>query len=170
MTNRHSSAKERWAALLSVIFLAFGLCTFWFARAVLHAQGDAVLICLLLMPVVVYMIFSGRMTEIRAGGFEASFAELRTELDDVRFVLSMLLGPFEQQHLINLARGDTQGYVGFPSLRAELRKLRDLRLIEGYGIGTMEDGRQFDLHAIMKLTDLGKRCVERLNELKESNA
>jgi hypothetical protein len=146
------------------VFLALGLLTFWFARAKLHVQGDVALVCLLFIPITVYMIFSGRLTEIRAGGFEATFAKLRNELDDVRFVLSMLLGPNEQQHLLNLARGEAKEYVGCPSLRSELRKLRDLRLIEGYGIGSIEDGRKVNVEKIIKLTDLGKRCIERLRE------
>ena len=159
--------REIWPIFLSIMFLALGLLILWFGRAELHLQGDATLVCLLFIPIVVYTIFSGRLTEIRAGGFEATFKQLRNELDDVRFVLSMLLGPHEQAHLLNLATGQTKDYEGCPSLRSELRKLRDLRLIEGFGIGSMEDGRRFDLQKIMKLTDLGKRCIERLREFKE---
>lgn len=158
---RQSFTQEIWAATLSIAFLGPGLLTFWLAKVVVHADGGVALDILVFIPIVVYLVCSGRLTEIRAGAFEASFAELRDELDDVRFVLSMLLGPAEQKHLVNLASGDTKDYVGRASLKTELRKLRDLRLTAGVGIGRIPDGRQFDLKEIVTLTDLGKRCIER---------
>ena len=53
----------------------------------------------------------------------------KQELADIRFVLTLLLAPTELQHLKNLKGGQTKGYPGGGAMRAELRKLRTLGLI-----------------------------------------
>ncbi len=79
----------------------------------------------------------GRLTHVKLGSWlEVELQKLqrdqqiqRSELEDVRLVLTLLLQRSELQHLRNLAEGKTQDYVGNHELRAQLRKLRTLGLI-----------------------------------------
>ncbi len=60
---------------------------------------------------------------------EADQKKQRVELDDVRFVLTLLLQQNELEHLKNLENGKTQ-YQGNEAVCAELRKLRLCRTAE----------------------------------------
>ena len=58
----------------SLMFVMLGLLFVWLAKRYLKLDGDAVLVALLVLPAVIYMIFSGRLSELKAGGLEAKFA------------------------------------------------------------------------------------------------
>lgn len=81
---RQLQPRELKAILFSVLFLALGILVAWLARQYLRLEGDAIFITILIAPVLVYLIFSGRLTELRApGGLEAKFvgvAEQSVEL------------------------------------------------------------------------------------------
>ena len=75
------------------------------------------------------------------------------------------LSEAQKRHLSNLARGRTAGYEGRGSLRSELRQLVGIGLVEklpGRHIGDLETGTIHNLSDIVKLTDAGRRCVERM--------
>lgn len=168
LMSKQSFIKEAQAIGLSVLFLALGLFTVWFIKTALGIQGDAVFVSLCLVPILAYLIISGRLSEFRAGGLEAKFNKLEDQLDDVRFVLTVLLQRSERNHLYNLVKGEI-GYEGRRSLVAELRKLRTLGLIEsipGRHIGDMEKGK-FDLKNFVRLTERGKRYVELLPDYQQ---
>lgn len=75
--NRQSVPKEAAAVLISILFLALGFLAIWLTSSVLKIEGDAVFVSLLLIPILVYVIFSGRLSEIRApGGLEAKFVDV----------------------------------------------------------------------------------------------
>ena len=89
----------------------------------------------------------------------------KQELDDIRFVLTLLLAPTELQHLKNLKGGQTKGYARGGAVRAELRKLRTLGLINSLDarrIAELEDGKSLDLANLVLLTDRGKQYLDRL--------
>jgi hypothetical protein len=91
-------------------------------------------------------------------------ADLPQRLDDLDRVLNLLLRPAEREHLRNLEKGDTEGYVGRHSLRAELRNLRALGLLEtspARTIGEMTDQRRFDLKDFATLTHIGREYLKR---------
>lgn len=72
--------RERRAIIFSSLFLILGLFVVWFTTMVLKVEGDAVLVSLLLAPVLVYVILSGRIKELRApGGLAITFAATATE-------------------------------------------------------------------------------------------
>lgn len=74
--SKQPARKEITAILISVLFLVLGFLTIWIARAVMDVEGDAVFVSLLFVPILVYVIFSGRLKEIRApGGLEAKFSD-----------------------------------------------------------------------------------------------
>jgi CBS domain-containing protein len=75
--------KEIRAILISILFLALGFLAIWFSRQVLGVEGEALFIFLLLAPILAYAIFSGRLTELKAGGMEAKFSDIGTQAVDV---------------------------------------------------------------------------------------
>ena len=71
--NRMPLQKDWPAMLVAILFVAAGLGATWIAKDVAGIEGDAVLVALLLTPIVAYAIFSGRLSELKAGGLEAKF-------------------------------------------------------------------------------------------------
>ena len=66
--------KERNAIIISIIFLVGGLGILWFIDTMLGIEGEAVPVFMLLMPVLIYMIMSGKIKELKGpGGLEAVF-------------------------------------------------------------------------------------------------
>lgn len=60
--------------IAAFVFLAAAATTVWFSTRVLEIRDTGVLIALLLVPVVVYLVVSGRIGELRVpGGLEAKF-------------------------------------------------------------------------------------------------
>lgn len=75
--NKLSLTQETTAILVAILFLGLGLLAVWITRAVLDIEGDAVFVSVLLIPIVIWVIFSGRLKEIRApGGLEAKFTDV----------------------------------------------------------------------------------------------
>ena len=118
-----------------------------------------------------------RLTHLKFGGLELDWLERlqqdqqkqRDELDDVRFVLTLLLQPSELEHLRNLEKGTTQ-YQGNEAVCAELRKLRTLGLIRNRRDRTISEisgKRTLDLKDFVELTERGRHYLERLGEYKE---
>ena len=115
-----------------------------------------------------------RVKNFKLLGLEVELERLREdqrrqkdELDDVRMVLTLLLQEHEIGHLRNLYRGETGGYRGCGPVRSELRKLRDLRLIQmkdGRNISELWDGREMDLRELVEVTSLGRKALERLDD------
>lgn len=67
------------ATLGAVIFLAIGVGVAWFAKDEVGISGDAVLITVLLLPAVVYLAISGRLSEVSLpGGGGAKFRAAAT--------------------------------------------------------------------------------------------
>lgn len=112
-----------------------------------------------------------RLAKVKLGGVEFELKELskkqqqqEASLDDIRFVLTLLLPLTERKHLENLWAGFTQNYQGNNTVRTELRKLRTLQLIENMRpIQEIKDGTVIDLKDFVRLTDAGRRYLERIN-------
>jgi hypothetical protein len=121
--------------------------------------------CLLFL---IYPAVLGRLHSIEGAGIKIELLEERQkqqqlQLDEFALILPILLPAFERKHLLNLASGDTKGYVGNDTLRLELRRLRSVGLIRNTKpIGYISDGREVDLADFVQLTDLGRRWVPRL--------
>ena len=121
--------------------------------------------------------FLNRLTHLKVGNVELELEKLqqdqqlqRHELDDVRFVLTLLLKQSEVQHLKNLENHDTQGYEGNKNLQNELRNLRTLGLIQSRKdrtISELKDKFRFDLNDFVQLTARGTHYLDRLGEYKE---
>ena len=70
------SSKEFRAFVVSIIFLILGFFTILTFRGLLKLQQDAVLVAILLVPVLIYLILSGKLLEINAGGVSAKFNDV----------------------------------------------------------------------------------------------
>jgi hypothetical protein len=109
------------------------------------------------------------------------FASMKVELAEIRaqqmdqgakleilgLLLPLVITDAERKHLKNLYREKTANYKGNTNLRAELRRLRYLTLIENPGgpIGSITDGKTFDLKDVIQLTPLGRLWAQRIEEL-----
>jgi len=115
-----------------------------------------------------------RLTHFKLGGLEFELQQIqqdqktqRKDLDDVRFILTLVLQDNEKQHLKNLSSGNTENYVGNHVLRTELRRLRKLGLLadrEHHGISEIKDGQRIDLQSVVCLTERGRRYLEDIRE------
>lgn len=70
--------REIGTILLTLSLVGGGLAVLWFAKSVAGLEGEAILVALLIIPLVVYAVASGRLEEIRGGGIEARFARVAT--------------------------------------------------------------------------------------------
>ncbi len=68
--------KEATAIILSIFFVALGFCIIWFSQSYLELEGEALFIFLFLIPILAYAVFSGRLSELKAGGLEAKFVDI----------------------------------------------------------------------------------------------
>jgi hypothetical protein len=88
----------------------------------------------------------------------------RRELDDIRFVLRMLVTDNERKHLENLAAGRTSYRLSI-NLPAELRRLRGVDLIRSKrGVSELPPNETFDLSNFVELTERGRDYLERSAE------
>jgi signal-transduction protein with cAMP-binding, CBS, and nucleotidyltransferase domain len=72
--------KELRAIGTAVLFLILGFFVLWLAKSIVHVEGDAVFISLLLIPILMYVIISGKLEELKGpGGLEAKFARAANE-------------------------------------------------------------------------------------------
>jgi len=62
--------------LFSLFFLAMGFIIVWFSKKYIPLDNNAVYIFLFLAPAIFYLLFSGRIIELKGGGFEARFKSI----------------------------------------------------------------------------------------------
>jgi hypothetical protein len=89
----------------------------------------------------------------------------RHELDEIRFVLHMLVTENERRHLQNLDAGRTSEYRFSIGLPAELRRLRGIDLVKSKrGVFELPTKETFDLNDFVELTDRGRDYLRRSAE------
>jgi hypothetical protein len=72
-------AWELYCVVVSLVFLAAGICAVWFVQGVLDLEGDAMLVALLVAPVVLYLTLSGRVREFAAGSLSVKLNAVSRE-------------------------------------------------------------------------------------------
>jgi hypothetical protein len=71
---RWRKARDLQAVLGAVVFIVLGVGVVWFVKDHVGIKGDAVLICVLLLPALLYLAISGRLSEVSGpGGVGAKF-------------------------------------------------------------------------------------------------
>jgi CBS domain-containing protein len=104
--------KETKAILIAILFLGLGFLVLWLTKSIMSIEGDAVFISLLLIPILVYVIISGKLEELKGpGGLEAKFAKAANEsisaatekvelsVEEMQIVLKEGLGILEKKRL-----------------------------------------------------------------------
>ncbi len=150
-------------------------------------QIDATVITLIVLSAIsiVFLLrpdsFS-RLKLLEMAGFKLELLEKVREkqemqqvrLDDIRWILPLLLPETERNHLFNLERGQTKEYIGRGALRAELRRLRSIGLIEmvhpARHIGQLQGGGKFNLADYVRLTKRGRQWVTQIQEIEKAEA
>jgi len=74
--NKRFASKEITAIVLSLFFMVVGFGLIWFSKVYLQIEGETLFIFLFLIPILAYAIFSGRLSEFKAGGIEAKFVDV----------------------------------------------------------------------------------------------
>jgi len=78
-TNQQDN-KDKKALTIAALFLVLGLLVAWLAKAVLKIEGDATFVSLMLFPLLIYLILSGKLEEFKGpGGWEAKFTKAANE-------------------------------------------------------------------------------------------
>ena len=74
-----SYRKELHSIVMSLVFLAVGICAVWLMQRIVGVKGEAVLVALLSLPLVLYLTLSGRVREIAAGNLSVRLNEVSRE-------------------------------------------------------------------------------------------
>ena len=64
---------------VSFLFLAAGIFAVWFVQSVLEVEGDAILVAFLVVPLLLYLTLSGRVSEFAAGSLSVKLSEVGRE-------------------------------------------------------------------------------------------
>ena len=72
-----------WTFALTVVLLAAGLTVVWVAQKSFEIKGDSLYVALLLVPVVVYLLVTGKLGELKLPG-GVTLKAMKTELEAVR--------------------------------------------------------------------------------------
>jgi hypothetical protein len=67
------------------LFVVAGVLLVWFTKAVIGVSGDAVLVAELVLPAVVFLVLSGQIAEVSAGGITAKLREIGSRQVDVAY-------------------------------------------------------------------------------------
>jgi hypothetical protein len=95
-------------------------------------------------------------------------AQQQTQLQDISLILPLLIPQSERKHLAELGSNQKNLYQGCSSLVRELRRLRSVDLVTGQAIHRLEHMSNFYLDRYIKLTEFGKRWVDRINEIEKA--
>lgn len=72
--------RDVWALAVSIVFLTLGLLVIWVTKSFLNIESDATYVSLLIIPLIIYLIVSGKLEEFKGpGGWEAKFAKTANE-------------------------------------------------------------------------------------------
>jgi hypothetical protein len=91
--------KRREAGIIAVslLCLALGIGMLWLVKGVTKVEGDAVFVSLLVIPIVLYLLLSGRLQELKGpGGWEIKLAAVASQPVDS----TSQEAPFERVELI----------------------------------------------------------------------
>ena len=70
------SGEELYYISISLFFLIIAIFAVWFVQGVLGVKGDAILVVLLILPLMLYLALSGRVHELAAGSLSMKLTEV----------------------------------------------------------------------------------------------
>jgi CBS domain-containing protein len=74
-----SHRREVYHIGLTLLFLVAGMFAVWFVHSVLEVEGDAILVAFLVVPLLLYLTLSGRVSELAAGSLSVKLNEVSRE-------------------------------------------------------------------------------------------
>jgi hypothetical protein len=74
-----SHRREVYHISLTLLFLVAGMFAVWFVHSVLEVEGDAILVAFLVVPLLLYLTLSGRVSELAAGSLSVKLNEVSRE-------------------------------------------------------------------------------------------
>lgn len=113
-----------YTALWTVMLLAIGMLIVWLAQELLKIKGDAVYVTLLLVPVVVYLLVTGQLGELKLPG--VTLTAMRDQIADVRKEVMDVgeLEPERSTYLGKLRQVQSKDGVDFFLIYADVVGLR----------------------------------------------
>jgi hypothetical protein len=175
-----------WVVAILIVLLVLGYTIMLITGTIKSADKlDAVALALIALGALLFVALINpqvlqRIRILELGGLKVELREVRTEqaaqkdaLEAITTILSILLPKDEQKHLDYLLRNKAAAYKGGNAMRTELRHLRTIGLIEmrrNHTIDEMHSNMTFDLTDYVKLTDLGTKSAELINEAKTAKA
>ena len=130
--------KEINAIVSSIGFLAVGIFVVYVMKTYLALEGDNLFVSLLLIPVVIYLVLSGRLSELKAGGFSMVFNQALKE--------TVTLSPSSVELPIDPLEAVEKG--GYSPLQETMRRLSSLKDAKPVTL-TLNLGRGYVDEAIM---------------------
>jgi hypothetical protein len=98
--------RKRSTFVSAVVFVGLGLLLIWFTKAVVGVTSDGLFVAELFVAILVFLVLSGQISELTAGGVTAKFKELANEpvshkaamidLEEAYFIEKGPLGELEQ--------------------------------------------------------------------------
>ena len=182
-------SKKAESVFITFFFCTLGFISIWIAKNGLGLQEEAIYIAFLILPILIYMIASGRIVEFKAFGAEAKFAELAKKtiepsletvegsIEDMAVV--MKAGTFELQRMqknldtskpimLTLALKRTEGqYYHVKALKVYIDSLSQYRTFKGVII-INRDGKYelyFPAKVILKILEArdSGRFIDHIN-------
>ena len=130
--------KEINAIVSSIGFLAVGIFVVYVMKTYLALEGDNLFVSLLLIPVVIYLVLSGRLSELKAGGLSMVFNQALKE--------TVTLSPSSVELPIDPLEAVEKG--GYSPLQETMRRLSSLKDAKPVTL-TLNLGRGYVDEAIM---------------------
>jgi DNA-binding PadR family transcriptional regulator len=127
--------KEFRTAGIVIAYMAMNLGIVAFMTKILGVEDAATTIAVLVAPLILYGVISGRLNQLTApGGWGAKFSELEREVETLkplRFLITAFLTEHEWRHLARWDNpGDDGHYTKVGLFTEELRRLRALGFIK----------------------------------------
>jgi CBS domain-containing protein len=175
VTAKLRQARDLWAFLGTVVFIAMGVGVIWFVKDQVGIKGDAVLISVLLLPALLYLAISGRLTEITGpGGIGAKFraaatTRVRGEIQPTKELQQVPKGGLHDLEKLKPQLSDERPLV----LTFKLDQTSDFGLgaIKSY-LSVLKSTRGFGVVVFVDANDkvLGYVTAERFSALMDSDA
>ena len=73
---RKTGGQDLYGIVVSLFFLAAGIGAVWFVQSVVEVEGDAILVAFLVVPLLLYLPLSGRVSEIATGSLSVKLNEV----------------------------------------------------------------------------------------------
>ena len=134
--------RERHAIIISLVFLLTGFIILWITKSLIKIEGEAALISLLLIPMFIYVIVSGKIKEFKGpGGLGATFFE--TASQSVRIATEKIEPSIAEMQVV-----EKEGILALERKRQELNEAYPT--IMTLTLGKINDPNHYDSRDVLR--------------------